>query len=110
MATVTKESFINSIKEAVSSILADFGLPTTGIGASTCPHKIEQFDSDIGIFGTVMVSAATGIQIPLDENIFVTKTGNTMRTIEQAADRLLELQAEQTRTKRRPDGEVGVAS
>jgi hypothetical protein len=109
MATATRESFIKAIKEAVSSILADFGLPTTGIGASTCPHKIEQFDSDIGIFGTVMVSTATGIEIPLEENIFLSKSGKELRTIEQTADRLLELQAEQSR-KRKPNGEVGVAS
>ena len=109
MTTVTKDSCVKAIKEAVVSILTDFGLPTTDIGASTCPHKIEQFDSDIGIFGTVMVSTATGIQIPLEENIFLSKTGKEMRTIEQAADRLLELHSEQSR-KRRPDGEVGFAS
>ena len=111
MATVTKQQCLEAVKQAVIDILTDFGLPTSGIGPLTVPHKIEQFDSDIGIFATVAITGATGITIPLDENIFCDKKGGSMRSIQGAADRLMELQAEeQLRFKRSPNGEVGVAS
>jgi hypothetical protein len=110
MATITKQNCIDAVKQVVVDILTDFGLPCSNIGPSTVPHKIEQFDSDIGIFGTVAVMGATGINIPLDENIFCDKKGDKMRSIEGAAERLMELQAEQLRSKRSPNGEVGVAS
>lgn len=109
MTTATKQSCMDAVKQAVVDILNDFKLPTTNIASSTVPHKIEQFDSDIGIFGTAKASAALGINVPLDENIFKDKNGG-MRSIEQAADRLMELQAEQSRSRRSPNGEVGFAS
>lgn len=110
MTTITKQQCIDAVKRAVTDILNDFGLPTSGIGPSTVPHKIEQFDSDIGIFGTVAIMGSTGINIPLDENIFCDKKGEKMRSIEGAAERLMELQAEESKSKRSPNGEVGVAS
>jgi len=111
MATITKQTCIDAVKKAVVDILTDFRLPTSNIGPSTVPHRIEQFDSDIGISGTVAVMGATGINIPLEENIFCDKKGDKMRSIEGAAERLMELHAaEQARSKRSPNGEVGVAS
>jgi len=109
MTTITKQACIDAVKQAVIDILTDFRLPTSNVSPTTIPHKIEQFDSDIGIFATVAVMGKTGISVPLDENIFCDKKGDKPRSIEQAADRLMELQAEQSR-KRSQNGEVGVAS
>jgi hypothetical protein len=107
MTTLSKQDCIEAVKQVVVDILNDFGLPTSGIGPSTVPHKIEQFDSDIGIFGTVMASGATKIDVPLNESLFSDRKGKPL-TIEQAAERLVDLQTKQAR-KRSPNGEVGVA-
>lgn len=109
MTTITKESCLEAVKQAVVDILTNFDLPTSAIGPTTIPHKIVQFDSDIGIFGTVMASQATKIEVPLNESIFSDKNRRPL-TIQQAADRLFELHSKQSRSKRSPNGEVGVAS
>lgn len=110
MATITKQKCLEAVKQAVVDIMTDFGVPASGIGPSTVPHKIEQFDSAIGIFATVAIMGVTGITIPLNENIFCDKKGEKMRSIEGVADRLMELQAERLKSRRSPNGEVGVAS
>ncbi|HMY56306.1 MAG TPA: hypothetical protein PLC15_02590 [Candidatus Obscuribacter sp.] len=108
MTTLSKQQCIDAVKQVVANILNDFGVTIPNIGPKTIPHKIEQFDSDIGIFGTVMVSDVTGIEVPLDQSLFSDKKGNLL-SIEQAAERLVELQAKMAKPKRSQDGEVGVA-
>lgn len=75
-----------TITEVLKQIQADSGYEEIQIDESTCPlMDLQGFDSKIWPVSIGMIGDVLGIEIPLDENIYISKNGIQRLTIRETA-------------------------
>ena len=82
-----KQEIVTKVVQTVAQVQEVSGRPSAVIGVSSCPvGGVEGFDSLSGVEATVMLSESLGIDLPEDNNPFISKDGKRALSVSEIAD------------------------
>lgn len=86
---MNKPEIVTAVVETIAKVQGMSGRPCAGMDASTRPiGGVEGFDSLSGVEATVMLSESLRVDIPINQNPFISKDGRRPLSISEIADTL----------------------